>query len=328
MKSSISLPMTSFGILLVLSLSIPAHGALKKVSSPSELQSALDTAKAGDTIQLAPAVFMGEFTASKDGPITVTGDTNSTIISEVDAAFTIKGNKWKLKSLKIMMPSIGVLVEGNENSLESLVFQTLGKGIVVKGQENTIKSCVISDAEGGIYIEADKNKLHYNSINIQAPSIIVNEGTCCGLLDGNVANGRVDLQGNSYNLTNNVCNHGMYVTGCDNSFSGNVANGASFPKNCESHDLGGNSYRGLGPNDTDPPQMGQQQQQQQQGNNNNNFNQASPNSNNNNGRYTNNNGNQNQQSSPAQQQNFPAQVSGGGGSSGGGRTPQCTCTCV
>lgn len=298
-------------------------GALRKVSSPGELQSALDSASPGDTIQLAPAVFMGEFTASKDGtessPIIVTGDRNSTIVSEGDAAFTIKGNYWKLKSFKITKPSVGVLIDGTGNSLEGLIFETLGKGVQIRGPGNTVKSCVISDAEGGIYIESDGNKLHYNSINIQAPSIIVNENTCCGLLDGNVANGRVDLKGSGYNLTNNVCNHGMYVTGCENSFSGNVANGASFPKGCASHDLGGNSYRGLGPNDTDPPQPGQQQQQQY----NNNFsnNGGNANSNNNNGQSS----FAQQSTTPSRQQSFPAQVSGGSGS---GRAPQCTCTCV
>ncbi|CAL8098892.1 unnamed protein product [Orchesella dallaii] len=321
---SISFGSSILSSILILLLVQNGYGALRKVSSPGELQNALDTASPGDTIQLAPAVFMGDFIASRDGtessPITVTGDRNSTIISE-GTAFTIKGNNWKLKSFKIMQPSVGVLVEGNGNSLESLVFQTLGKGIQVKGQGNTIKSCVISDADGGIYIEADRNNLHYNSINIQAPSIIVEEGTCCGLLDGNVANGRVDLKGSSYTLTNNVCNHGMYVTGCENSFKGNVANGASFPKDCQSHDLGGNSYRGLGPNDTElpvPPGQQQQQQQQQQGNGN-----YSPSS-------ANNQQGGNPQSFPSsshtQRQTFPAQVTGSGGSAG--RAPQCTCTCV
>jgi len=208
-------------------------------------------------------------------------------------------------------------VEGNGNSLESLVFQTLGKGIQVKGQGNTIKSCVISDAEGGIYIEADRNNLYYNSINIVAPSIIVEEGTCCGLLNGNVANGQVDLKGSSYNLTNNGCNYVLDVTGCENIFNGNVVNGGSFPKDCQSHDLGGNSYRGLGPNDTELPVPPNQQQQQQQGNDN--YSSGSAKIQQGGGRPP--------QSSPSQpQQTFPAQVTGNGGSSG--RAPQCTCTCV
>lgn len=324
MRSFSFLPTASFAVLVTLLLAQSVIGALKKVSSSGELQSTMDSASPGDTIQLAPAVFMGEFTASKDGadgsPITITGDTNSTIISEGNAAFTIKGNYWKLKSFKIMQPSVGVLIEGTGNSLEGLIFQTLGKGIQVRGPGNTIKSCVISDAEGGIYIEADMNNLHYNSINIQAPSIIVHEGTCCGLLDGNVANGEVNLKGSNYNVINNVCNHGMYVTGCENSFKGNVANGASFPKDCQSHDLGGNSYRGLGPNDTDPPQPGQQEQGQNNYNNNNSNGGANNNNNNN---YQSASGKL--QASPAQRQTFQAQVTGG---SSGGKAPQCTCTCV
>jgi len=74
---NILFPSSSLFYILVLLLVQSGYGALKKVSSPGELQSALDSASPGDTIQLAPAVFMGEFTASKDGtessPIIVTG---------------------------------------------------------------------------------------------------------------------------------------------------------------------------------------------------------------------------------------------------------------
>jgi hypothetical protein len=287
-----------------------SYGALRKVSSSSELQSALDSASPGDTIQLAPTVFMGDFVASKDGPITITGDYNSTIVSEGGTAFTIKGNKWTLKSFKITEPEIAVLVEGSENSLEGLVMQKVGRGIVLRGPGNKVKSVVISEAEGGIIVEADKNNLYYNSVNIQAPSITLEENTCCGVLDGNVANGRVDLRGSKYELKNNVANHGMYVTGCDNSFMGNVANGASFPKECQSIDLGGNVYRGLGPNDTELPVAGQtgQDGQQQQG-------QLNGSKGGNQQQYNN-----NQQLQ--QGQSFAAQVTGGGSK------PQCTCTCV
>ncbi|XP_021964037.1 uncharacterized protein LOC110859395 [Folsomia candida] len=303
---------TSFFIALVSSLG-QVEGAIKKVSSSAELQSALDGARPGDTIQLASGVYEGDYVASGDGPVTVTGDANSTIVSE-GTGFTLRGNKWTLKSIYIKEANIAVLVEGNENNVEHVVIQKVGQGIVVKGQHNKMKSVVISEASGGIIIEADNNQLFYNSVNIQAPSITLEENTCCGFLDGNVANGRVDVKGSKYNFTGNVANHGMYVTGCDNSFSGNVANGASFPKECATHDLGGNVYRGLGPNDTDPPQPGQQQQQsqnnhqqqqgsyQQQGNN-----------------YNQHNG---QQSGGGQ--SFPAAVTG----SSEGKMPTCTCTCV
>lgn len=58
----------------------------------------------------------------------------------------------------------------------------VGQGIVVKGQHNKMKSVVISEASGGIIIEADNNQLFYNSVNIQAPSITLEENTCCGFL--------------------------------------------------------------------------------------------------------------------------------------------------
>jgi len=308
-------------ILLVVTVVHEGSGALRKVSSSGELQSALDSASPGDTIQLAPATFVGDFVASKNGPITITGDYNSTIVSEGGTAFTIKGNRWTLKSFKITEPEIAILVEGTENSVEGVVIQKVGQGVVLRGKNNRVKSIVISEASGGIIVEADGNKLYYNSVNIQAPSITLEENTCCGLLDGNVANGRVDIRGNKYELKNNVANHGMYVTGCDNNFMGNVANGASFPDQCKSNDLGGNVYRGLGPNDTELPGVGQTDGQQQQGqsNNNGNYNQQP--------QYNQNNNGQRQQSYNPQQSSgssFPATVNG----NGGGNKPQCTCTCV
>jgi len=312
-------------LLILLILPLLTQGALKIVNTPAEFQSALDSVSPGDTIQLAPAEFEGEFTITKDGPATITGDRNSTIKSVGGGTgLSIQGNKWTVKALKITEPNIGILVDGEENSIEGVVMQKVGTGMLVRGENNAIKSCVISEADGGIVVEASRNKLYYNSVNIQAPSITLEEGTCCGLLDGNVANGRLDLKGMSYNLTNNVCNHGMYVTGCDNSFSGNVANGASFPEGCQSNDLGGNVYRGLGPNDTDPPRPGQPQQQH--------GNQGQYNNNQGQGQYNNNNGGQQYQQpnygnfggSQVSGQVVPTSVK----TSMTGITPQCTCTCA
>jgi len=253
---------------------------------------------------MANGVYMGDFVAGGTGPCTLTGDANSTIVSE-GVGLTITGSKWTVKSFYIKEASTGVLIEGNDNNVDHVVIQKVGQGIVCRGQGNKIKSAVISEADGGIIIEADKNELYYNSVNIQAPSITLEENTCCGLLDGNVANGRVDVRGSKYMFRNNVANHGMYVTGCDNSFMRNVANGASFPEGCNTVDLGGNSYRGLGPGDTDPPRPGQQQQSHsEQG-------QYIPPS--------------SQGQGHSQAPSFPAKVVGG---APGSQKPTCTCTCV
>lgn len=112
---------TSFFIALVSSLG-QVEGAIKKVSSSAELQSALDGARPGDTIQLASGVYEGDYVASGDGPVTVTGDANSTIVSE-GTGFTLRGNKWTLKSIYIKEANIAVLVEGNENNVEHVVIQ-------------------------------------------------------------------------------------------------------------------------------------------------------------------------------------------------------------
>ena len=229
---------------------------LIKPASSAELQSALDTAGAGDTVQMLPMVYKGDFVISSNGPATLVGDSNSTIESE-NIGIHLKGSNWKIKSFWIKGPLQGVIVEGTNNALEGVVLQKTGQAIVVKGEDNAIKSCVISEAELGIILEGSKNKLYYNSINIQTPAIIIPKESCCGLLDGNVANGEMKIEGSMYKFNGNVANHGLYVSGCNNEFSNNVANGASFPKECESKDLGGNVYRGLGPGDTDLPNPNQ-----------------------------------------------------------------------
>lgn len=239
------------------------HSKIIKPASSGELQNALDQAAPGDTIQMLPMNYVGDFVCSSNGPITLVGDGNTTIESE-SIGMHIKGSEWNLKSFEIKGPLQGILIEGNKNLLEGLVLQKCGKAMIVKGEENKIKSCVISEAELGIVLDGSRNNLHFNSINIQNPAIVISPESCCGYLEANVANGEVHLDGNMYRLEGNVANHGLYVKGCNNEFTGNVANGASFPKECEVIDKGGNVYRGLGPGDTDLPNPNQPQQDQQQ----------------------------------------------------------------
>lgn len=237
-----------------------------KPASSAELQSAFDSAAPGDTIQMLPMNYMGDFVISSNGPCTLVGDGNSSLESQ-DIGIHMKGSQWNLKSFEIKGPQQGILIEGTKNVLEGVILQKCGKAMVVKGEDNTIKSCVISEADIGINLDGSRNNLHYNSINIQNPAIVIPPESCCGYLEGNVANGEIHLDGNGYRFDNNVANHGLYVKGCDNEFMGNVANGASFPKECAVIDKGGNVYRGLGPNDSDLPNPNQpQQDQQQQGN--------------------------------------------------------------
>lgn len=300
-------------ILLLVGLKLSEADRIIKPGSSAELQSALDNASQGDTIQMLPMVYKGDFTITKDGGV-LTGDYNSTIESD-GVGLTIRGSGWKIKSFWIKGPAKGILVEGRENSLEGLVLQRTGRAVVVRGEENTVKSCVISEADLGIIIEGSRNKLYYNSVNIQTPAIIIPKDSCCNTLDGNVANGEMNIDGPGNKLNGNVANHGLYVKGCDNEFSNNVANGASFPENCKAIDKGGNVYRGLGPGDTDLPNPNQPMNQgfnTQQTQYNNGYNTQGT---------QNNNGFNSQ---PSNQQNVPVQVFG---NSGSGSMPKCSCTC-
>lgn len=62
-------------VLILVGTIFGVDGKLVKVSSGGELQSALDSARPGDTIQLNSGVYEGDYVASGDGPITVTGIT-------------------------------------------------------------------------------------------------------------------------------------------------------------------------------------------------------------------------------------------------------------
>jgi len=201
-------PFTVIGILPILFIIHSSKCAdIIKPTSSLELQRALDRANHGDTIQMLPMVYYGNYVISNHG-ITLTGDGNSTIESE-GIGLHIKGSDWKLKSFWIKGPAKGALIEGRNNLMEGVIFQKTGQAIVVRGEENTVKGCVISEADLGIILETSKHKLLYNSVNIQTPAIIIPKESCCNFLDGNVANGQVNVDGSGNKLNGNVCNHGI-----------------------------------------------------------------------------------------------------------------------
>lgn len=192
---------------LTLILSIGNGADIIKPTSSIDLQRALDRANPGDTIQMLPMVYNGNFVISNNG-VTLTGDRNSTIESE-GVGLHVKGSDWKLKAFSIKGPTKGALIEGQNNLLDGVVLQKTGQAIVVRGSENTVKGCVISEADLGIILETSNHKLLYNSVNIQTPAIIIPKDSCCNFLDGNVANGQVNVEGSGNKLNGNVCNHGQ-----------------------------------------------------------------------------------------------------------------------
>jgi len=74
-----STPFIFVGAILLL------HGGdakLIKPASSAELQNALDQASPGDTIQMLPMNYVGDFVISSNGPCTLVGDGNTSIESE------------------------------------------------------------------------------------------------------------------------------------------------------------------------------------------------------------------------------------------------------
>lgn len=86
-----------------------------EVSSASELQSALHSVNAGDTIHLHDGNYHGTFEATKSGtdddPITLTGSKKA-VLSGSNYGFWLKGSHWVLKGFSVSNAKKGIVLEG------------------------------------------------------------------------------------------------------------------------------------------------------------------------------------------------------------------------
>lgn len=147
-------------------------------SSASAIQSALDSAVAGDIISISAGTYTGNFSSSKSGTsssyITIQGVGATTILTcgstaSGNTALEIKGKYWKIKNMSITKASIGVKLDNSDYStVESVIVSNTGQeGIhFLNGTSYaTVKSCTVTDTGNvttkygeGIYIGSDYGK--------------------------------------------------------------------------------------------------------------------------------------------------------------------------
>ncbi|CAG7718917.1 unnamed protein product [Allacma fusca] len=214
------------------------------VRDSQELISALNKVYEGDIIILEPGKYSGNFTAIRNGtqanPITIVGPQEAVLSHEDNYGFHLKANYWILKGFSVTRAKIGVVLDyANFNVIDNLtVFDIDQEGIHLRfgSSDNLIKHCHIYNLGTarpgygeGIYIgqswhswvnmtldRCDRNHIIQNYIgpDVRGESIDIKEGTCCGLIEGNILNGQgmtgihfddawIDMKGEKYLIQNN-----------------------------------------------------------------------------------------------------------------------------
>lgn len=104
-----------FSIVLALTFALTIDCKTIEVSSASELDSALKSVSAGDTIHLHDGKYHGTFESTKSGsegsPITLTGS-KSAVLSGSNYGFWLKGSHWVLKGFSVSGAKKGIVLEG------------------------------------------------------------------------------------------------------------------------------------------------------------------------------------------------------------------------
>lgn len=205
-----------------------------EVATADELQSALEDARPGDVVALAPGRYEGEFTASVDGtadaPITVCGTAESIL----DGGGVSKGYGfhldhvayWVLQGFAVQNAQKGVMADGTTNSvIRGLTVSGVGdEGIHLRAAstDNQVIGNTISDTGQrkpkfgeGIYIgtaesnwcdisdcepdPSDRNLVEGNTISdTTSESVDIKEGTSDGILRGNTFDGAAFVEADSW----------------------------------------------------------------------------------------------------------------------------------
>lgn len=195
----------------------PAVGVLR-VSTAAALTSALQTARPGQTIELADGRYIGSFKASASGtttaPITLRGSRSAVLSSGSTSSgygLHVTGANWRISGISVASSSKGIVLDGSTNTLISSVdVGTIGAEAVhfrSGSSDGGIIDSVIHDTglkqpeygegiylgsarsnwAGGIPDRSDRVTVRGNRIvNTSAEGIDIKEGTTGGLITGNV----------------------------------------------------------------------------------------------------------------------------------------------
>jgi len=256
-------PFTS--LLLIIAFATVAAGKEYKPESPQDLQDAFDRVNPGDTIQLQPMDYYGDFVVQRTGtkvhPIKIFGTENDDgsagtgLIGNTTTLF-LKGDYYHVKTLNITGIEEGLYMEGSSNSVESMSFYGLKQAIIVEGTHNVFGSISLSDLEDAIFVrgsdnkfrdiscnnatsgiiieKGDRTKLHNMAIHDsdgKILSLVLNEGTCCGRISNTIYDGLVEVKGSGYNFRQTIVNGAINIFGCGNSFGRSVF-GRTYKAEC------------------------------------------------------------------------------------------------
>jgi hypothetical protein len=195
------------------------------VSNSFDLQLSLILAQPGQTIELAPGVYRGNFMIGTSGtfeqPITLQGHADAVLDGGTYAmnyGLMVRGSHWRIDALNLRNAKKGIILHGASNNVLSHVrVEDIGEeGIRLRGhsRNNTIDACVVARTGllrpgfgEGIYVgsahdsweevtEGEPDRSDNTSIlncvlgpDVGAELIDIKEGTSGGVVRGNTLDG-------------------------------------------------------------------------------------------------------------------------------------------
>ena len=199
--------------------------ATTDVEDSGTLRTALESARPGDVIRLAPGVYEGEFTAraagTQDAPITLCGDRDAVLDGgEPDGGYTLHldgASHWHLLGFSVTGGQKGVMLDGTEHSvIEGLAVSDVGDEAIHLRTHSSHNVVVGNHVSGtglrkpkfgeGIYVgsaesnwedltdgapdTSDENLIEDNRIEgVTAEAVDIKEGTTGGILRNNSFDG-------------------------------------------------------------------------------------------------------------------------------------------
>ena len=205
-----------------------------RVTNATELEDALDAARPGDVIGLAPGTYTGNFTATGDGtdeqPIMLCGDADTILDGgTTDDGYVLhleNSSHWVLQGFAVRNGQKGVMVDQSTDSvIQGLTVSTIGDEAIHLRRfstDNRVSGNTISDTGlrkpkfgEGIYIgtaesnwcdisncepdRSDRNEIEGNTISgTTSESIDIKEGTSDGVLRDNTFDGSGIIEADSW----------------------------------------------------------------------------------------------------------------------------------
>lgn len=216
-------------VILILDLLVAINCRTFSVSTSSQLLNAMNKVKAGDVIQLNSTSFRGSFRTERSGSpnamIVIQGNRQSVISNKEGIGFHLRrANYWHLKGFMITNSRKGMVFEkSNNNIIENLRIENIdeeGIHIYDDSRDNVIRESNVmmtgikSSSHGEAIVigrdfrhwygrtpdQSDRNIIINNRVGpgFSTEAIVLNEGTCCGLLARNYFDGHGMSDRNGY----------------------------------------------------------------------------------------------------------------------------------